>query len=251
MKRPASTKPANIKQARTNVGEAAGRLRERVLGVADGAFLGSEDLLERELGVSKPTIRQAARVLEREGLLVVRRGNAGGYYGARPDAAFIEATMASYLEVIHTRPQDLTRVATALWVETVRQAAALPREQTAALAARLRRRVARVPAEAGFSEVQVLEREIRGAIFGLVESPYVELIFNINASFAHRKFAASPWPDFSAERHRALVEEWREAMLLLLDALARGDGEVAVIAARRARALVHERIWPGDETAPD
>jgi DNA-binding IscR family transcriptional regulator len=33
------------------------------------------------------TVQQAARVLEHEGLLAVRRGPGGGYYGTRPDEA--------------------------------------------------------------------------------------------------------------------------------------------------------------------
>lgn len=230
--------------SRSNIADAAARLRARVLAAEEGAFLGSEETLVRELAVSKPTIRQAARLIEREGLLLVRRGNSGGYFGARPDAAFIEATVASYLEVLQARPEDLTRVATALWVETARQVAELGPEQGAPLAARLRRLVNRLPEDVGFSQVRLLEREIRRAVFELLGSPYVELIFNINASFAQRKFATSPAGDDRSERHRVFVAAWREAVLLELDAIARGDAEVAAIAAQRARRLVHERLWP-------
>jgi DNA-binding GntR family transcriptional regulator len=232
--------------ANSNVRSTVARLRGVVLGRAEGAFLGSEDVLEKELGVSKPTIRQAARVLEREGLLRVKRGASGGYFGARPDVAFIEETVASYLEVLRARPEDLTRVATALWIETVRRAAALPAERTAGLASAFRRDFARLAPDAPFGEVQALEQKIRRAVFDLIDSPYVELIFNINASFARRRFATSPAGDWDSESHRAYVGDWRAAVSLELDAIAKGDVELAVLAAGRTRALMHRRLWVGD-----
>ena len=51
---------------------AAAGLRAAVLALPDGALLGGEEVLQRQLGISRPTLRQAARVLEREGLLRVR-----------------------------------------------------------------------------------------------------------------------------------------------------------------------------------
>jgi DNA-binding FadR family transcriptional regulator len=222
------------------------RLRGLVLDRPNDTFLGNEDMLERELGVSKPTIRQAARVLEREGLLRVRRGNNGGYFGTRPDAAFIEATVASYLEVLQARPQDLTLVATALWIETVRRASGLDPAVTGALAAKFRRAVARMPEQAGFSEIQMLEHKIRRAVFDLVRAPYVELIFNINANFVRRQFDDPPSERDDTELHREFVKDWRRAATLQLDAIALGDAEIAERAARHVRTIIYRRIWPAD-----
>lgn len=232
---------------RSNVGETASRLRALSLARAEGEFLGNEDALERELAVSKPTMRQAARMVEREGLLRVRRGNAGGYFVARPDADFIEATVASYLEGLHARPQDLTRVASALWVETVRQAALIRHVDKPALARQFLHRLARLPDTASFSDVQRLEQDLRSATFALIESPYVELIFNINANFARRTFLHPPGAADQSERHRTFVKDWRKSAQLLVSAIEEGDAEIAAIAARRGRDLIHLRIWP--ETA--
>ncbi len=58
-------------------------LRERIFAVAEGERIGSLHELARSLEVGIVTLQQVARVLEHEGLLEVRRGPGGGYYGAR------------------------------------------------------------------------------------------------------------------------------------------------------------------------
>jgi DNA-binding FadR family transcriptional regulator len=58
----------------------AAELRERILSgaIPDGGSLPKhEDLLE-EFQVSGPSVREAFRILETEGLITVRRGNVGG-----------------------------------------------------------------------------------------------------------------------------------------------------------------------------
>lgn len=47
-----------------------------------GDALPNETQLAGQLGISKPTLRQALRVLERSGLLIVRRGKVGGIFMA-------------------------------------------------------------------------------------------------------------------------------------------------------------------------
>lgn len=71
-------------------------LRERILDSTEGLCLGSEEGLGQQFGVSKPTLRQAARVLQNEGLLEVRRGAQGGYFTRRPRLEFISRMAATY-----------------------------------------------------------------------------------------------------------------------------------------------------------
>src|SRR3954447_642751 len=58
----------------------AGELRHRIVQgeLADGDLLPKQEELLAEFGVSKPSVREALRILETEGLVSVRRGKFGG-----------------------------------------------------------------------------------------------------------------------------------------------------------------------------
>jgi GntR family transcriptional repressor for pyruvate dehydrogenase complex len=66
----------------------AGKLRDRILSgqLKDGDELPRQEDLLREFGVSKPSLREALRILEAEGLTTVRRGNRGGAIVHTPKA---------------------------------------------------------------------------------------------------------------------------------------------------------------------
>jgi GntR family transcriptional repressor for pyruvate dehydrogenase complex len=68
-------------------GSVAATLRDRILaGIEiEGSTLPTQDQLVQEFGVSYPSIREALRILETEGLVTVRRGNVGGAQVHRPD----------------------------------------------------------------------------------------------------------------------------------------------------------------------
>src|SRR3546814_9849364 len=61
----------------------AGALRDRILAGADR--LPTQDQLVTEFGVSYPSVREALRILETEGLVTVRRGSVGGAEVHRPN----------------------------------------------------------------------------------------------------------------------------------------------------------------------
>ena len=63
----------------------AADLRERILGGPNLGRLPTQDQLVREFGVSYPSVREALRILETEGLVTVRRGSIGGAEVHRPD----------------------------------------------------------------------------------------------------------------------------------------------------------------------
>jgi GntR family transcriptional regulator, transcriptional repressor for pyruvate dehydrogenase complex len=67
----------------------AATLRDRILGGGDGYRLPTQDQLVAEFGVSYPSVREAIRILETEGLVTVRRGNVGGAEVHRPDPSSV------------------------------------------------------------------------------------------------------------------------------------------------------------------
>lgn len=65
----------------------AGDLRERILAGQVRDHLPTQDQLVNEFGVSYPSVREALRILETEGLITVRRGSVGGAEVHRPGGA--------------------------------------------------------------------------------------------------------------------------------------------------------------------
>jgi GntR family transcriptional repressor for pyruvate dehydrogenase complex len=237
-----------LASGKSTIDAAAALLRGIVLDAAPGTLLGSEDALVARLSVSRSTVRQIARLLEREGLLLVRRGINGGYYGARPTIGTIETTVSAYLETLDMDSQDLTTVASVLWVEVMRRAAQAPKESVAPMIETMRRKLEKLKPGAAFSDISKLEQESQRAVFDLVNSRYIELIFQINTAFAQRRFTAPSVHD-DTEEHRAFIQEWRQAKRLELSAIEDGDADLAVMAARHMRNVWHRRLWEVETAA--
>lgn len=95
---------------------AADRLRARILSgdLGDGDLLPPQDRLVVEFGVSRPTIREALRILETEGLVSVRRGASGGAVVHRPKEANTAYSIGLVLEsrtvTLHDVGQALKRL---------------------------------------------------------------------------------------------------------------------------------------------
>jgi len=87
----------------------AGALRDRIVSgeLADGAVLPRQDDLIDEFHVSKPSLREALRILEAEGLLTVRRGVQGGAIVHVPQAQNAARTIALVLHSRNVRSADV------------------------------------------------------------------------------------------------------------------------------------------------
>lgn len=227
---------------KSTIDAAASRLRALARAAKADALLGSEEALVAQLGVSRATLRQVARLLEREGLLKVRRGINGGYFAARPDLRTVENAVSTYLDMVDTDVMDTTAVGFVLWVEVINTAAAIRSEKSRTLAQGLRERVNAVRPDASSNDVLRIEQEIRTAIFGLIRSRYIELIFQINIAFAARRFPHDPSDRDDTAAHRAFVRAWRNTTLLELDAIADGDQALGEMAARHLRNLWDRRL---------
>jgi DNA-binding FadR family transcriptional regulator len=92
----------------------AGELRRRILrGDFPNGALPKQDQLREEYGISHPSLREALRILETEGLVVVRRGNVGGAMVQQPGEARFGYTLGLALQSSGIRVHELaTAVAT-------------------------------------------------------------------------------------------------------------------------------------------
>jgi DNA-binding FadR family transcriptional regulator len=70
-----------------------------------GARLPSEEELIQQSGYSRATVRESLRVLEREGLVDIRRGANGGLFVRHPDHASIARSLHLLLQFNHDDPR--------------------------------------------------------------------------------------------------------------------------------------------------
>jgi DNA-binding IscR family transcriptional regulator len=217
---------------------AATQLRSVVLSKEDGEFLGDEREVIQLLGVSRATLRQVARLLEREGLLAVKRGSNGGYYARRPCPQSVEAAVIDYLEVLDVGTDELSIMASTIWIEAVRQAANSTDKTASAVVTKLTKAVRAVDTTTlSYVELIRLEQRIRADVLSLVDMPYMKFMFQITLSFGEKRFSREESNKAMAHVLPEWITRWREVKLLELSAIAHGDQELAVMAAGRSRDL--------------
>lgn len=90
-------KPIPLLKPSSTADRVASILRERILGTAEDDYIGSEADLAAEIGVSLPTLRQAARMLVYEQLLKIKPGKGGGYFSRRPTIDTAIKSASQYL----------------------------------------------------------------------------------------------------------------------------------------------------------
>lgn len=87
----------------------AEQIKEDIIlgGIPDGAQLPSEKALVEQLGLSRPTVREALRILETEGLITVKPGRGGGAIIRHPSSDSLTKPLALLLQFQKTRLGDL------------------------------------------------------------------------------------------------------------------------------------------------
>jgi DNA-binding FadR family transcriptional regulator len=100
----------------------AGILRDEIVTgvVADGQRLGSGPELVERFGVSRPTLREAFRILEAESLITIERGVYGGVIARRPDEGHTVRAMATVLQSRGATLSDVYEARTAIEPSAVR-----------------------------------------------------------------------------------------------------------------------------------
>ncbi|MEE3624341.1 GntR family transcriptional regulator [Nitrospirillum sp. BR 11752] len=220
--------------------QAARRMRDEILALPDGAPLGSEEELLARYGLSRPTLRQTARILEQEQLLVVRRGNGGGYYGRRPDIGAVTQAAALYLRLRQTTVRDVLDAFQLVNVEAARLAAL-----TDTVDARLdlaefrqnlvdRREVTYLAADVVRDEVALYAILMR-----MAGNPALELFHRTLFEFGQRDANLRVF-----QGHPDRCAHWRTGRLRIVDAILARDPEMAVLLARRQNRLMLDWVSP-------
>jgi len=224
-----ATKPPR----RQVVQAATARLRDIILAREPGAQIGSLNEVADLLGVGIVTVQQAARVLEHEGLLDVRRGPGGGYYGTRPDEAALERAFAAYLRVHGLGYRDSHRLLSLLDCDIMPAAARCTDESLRKALRALLERIDGCDTPAARVE---FETEMRDVLLKMVAWPLVELVCRVT-----RKLYSQPAvpPLFPGKEG---VDNWRGARRRILEAILKRDEGLAEFEAGRYRQALLARL---------
>jgi GntR family transcriptional regulator, transcriptional repressor for pyruvate dehydrogenase complex len=196
-------------------------LRKEILQTAaPGAFLGSEADLQHRLGLSRPTLRQAARILENEGLLLVRRGKNGGMFARLPSSEAVVRVVSVVLYSQGATIDDLARVNALVLAEAARMAATEAAEDCrAGLLAFVDERFAEARPSARHTLETVLG--VNRRIADMSRSPTLALFASVLAELAQADFGVNMLSN--SARRRSM----REYVRALAEAVRDGDGERA------------------------
>lgn len=203
----------------------ADQLRQHIIGVPEGTFLGNEnDLLER-FGISRPTFRQSVRLLEMEQILEVRRGPDGGYYARKPSMSVIGRIAASYLESHCTSPEQWIDASFAALRAMIRRAA---RSEDASARAEMRAFSEKLAATDVKSlspeEFHRINQTSRVLVSRLADNPALELVIEMLYQAAMDERGPGPLTFDLQPRRRG---EWKQLHLRLWEAVLNREADVA------------------------
>jgi GntR family transcriptional repressor for pyruvate dehydrogenase complex len=181
--------------------------------VAEGESLGREnDLIER-FGVSRPSLREALRILEGEGLVTVVRGMRGGVIAHIPDRRMTARTAALVMEARNVSLRDVFQ-ARSMIVPFAARLVAAPRRRRSALA-----------------ELTALVEDVAAA----VEDP--ERFARAAVAFDERLVALA-----GNEMLRIVAEMFDEIVRRSVSALSRDDDVVGTVSTRLRAVRSHRRL---------
>lgn len=201
-------------------------LRELILSQASGTQIGSLPDLASKLDVGIVTVQQAARILEHEGLLEVRRGPGGGYFGVRPDGAALERSVAAYLRVHGEAYRDVADMMSLLDTELMPAAACC---QDESLRRELKRLLPRIEACNSTGARIELEEEIHRVVFRMVQRPLFELLARVTTQVARSQNAPPLFPGPEGETF------WKQSRCRIVGAILDRDPGLAMFEAVRYR----------------
>ncbi len=215
------------------VNGAVAKLREMIVAQPPEAQIGSLPDLAKILGVGVVTVQQAARVLEHEGFLQVRRGPGGGYYGTRPGAEGLSRAISGFLSLHHSDYPEAIDIITLLDCELMAAAARTPdekaRRELTSLIKTLDDR--NTPAQRGAFDQSMLD-----ILYLMVDRPLMELLSRM-AVHHYAEYPRGPLYGGSEGKQR-----WRRERRGIISAILDGDPERARFEAQRRRREIMRKL---------
>jgi DNA-binding FadR family transcriptional regulator len=215
----------------------AGVLRTRIVDgeLADGDMLPKQDDLLAEFRVSRPSIREAMRILETEGLISVRRGNVGGAEVHAPDPRSAAYMLGLVMQSQHVTLADVADALRILEPACAGSCASRPDRAKAVVPAL---RDLNAEAEAHIEDGPAFTRFSRSWHAAMVEScgnrTMILLVGALESVWSHHE---SLWADTVAARGAYPDVKSRRTVLRahvrITDAIEAGNEEAAHKAVRR------------------
>lgn len=199
----------------------------------EGAFIGAEEDLLRRLGVSRPTLRQAAKIAENDRLIDVRRGIRGGFYASRPSADDAIRTLARFLRL---RGATLAQIMDVSRLVAERAAELASGCQDPALRARLRAFLDRIDQNDTRAALIEAEAELVRLIAAMSGNPTIELVMAIGYSFGMDEENSDLFRD--SERRQMARKFQRDLVAAILE----GDADIARLMMKRRAAAIAEWV---------
>jgi DNA-binding FadR family transcriptional regulator len=212
-------------------------LRRRILDgeLKDGDELPRQEDLLLEFGVSKPSMREALRILESEGLLSVRRGKLGGAVVHRPGEGMAAYTLGMVLRTMGAPVDDVSMALNMLEPQCVALCASRA-DRAETVVPRLRE--VQEEAAACIDDVRqftIVSRKFHEELVNLCGSPTLTLV--VGALEAVWSAHADAWAEIHADHGDYPDIEYRRQGLedhaVLLDLIEQGDVAGAVAEAHR------------------
>lgn len=204
-------------------------LRERIFACEPGTLIGSLQDLARSLEVGIVTLQQAARVLEHEGLLEVRRGPGGGYYGTRPDEAALERSLDAYMRMNPASFEEALDMTSLLFTELATAAAGCTDE---VLRGKLASLADRTAACVTLEDLGNFEIEFQELLFQMVRRPLFEMLTRVTLHYSSSQQA----PRIHSFDEGG--EVWREGRRRIIAAILADDPELTRFEANRQNRAV-------------
>lgn len=202
----------------------ADRLRERIFAQEPGESLGSLSDLARDMGVGIVTVQQVARVLEHEGLLDVRRGPGGGYFGRRPDITSLERSFGAYLRSVPSSWEEALDITSLLFNELCAAAARCRDEAQFPLLEAIGAEIAASDSE---SQIGSLEGRLQEHLFRMVRRPLFEMLTRVAMGVSEARQADT------AFRWGFGLDHWRASRTAIIRAILARDADLAHFEANR------------------